>query len=329
MPWKKSSALPQQREEFIKAALAKTCSFAKLCRCFGISRVSGYYWLERFALKGREALANRARGPVAGRGHGRRQNWEKALLALRRRNPHWGPKKLLASLRREHPRARLPSERTTARLLKSAGRIGRRKVRSQAGPKLPAPTRASARQCHAVWTVDFKGHFRTKDGALCRPLTVRDLFSRYLLLIEHVAQPSEAAVHKAMEGCFRRSGLPRVIRVDNGAPFAGVGPLQLSALSVWWQRLGIRVEFTRRAKPQDNGAHEQMHRVLKRSGGHLARRLRLSLAHQLVNAQMQEPGKMPASTGKMPALPAKFAAPRLNCIDTAERTSGRQAVAGT
>lgn len=30
-----------------------------------------------------------------------------------------------------------------------------------------------------------------------------------------------------------------------------------------WLRLGIAVEFTRAAHPQDNGAHEQMHRVLK------------------------------------------------------------------
>ena len=35
-------------------------------------------------------------------------------------------------------------------------------------------------------------------------------------------------------------------------------------MSVWWWRLGIAVEFTRPGHPQDNGAHEQMHRVLKR-----------------------------------------------------------------
>jgi hypothetical protein len=57
--------------------------------------------------------------------------------------------------------------------------------------------------------------------------------------------------------------LPKVIRVDNGAPFGGRGALGLTRLSVWWLRLGIEVEFTRPAKPQDNGAHEQMHRVLK------------------------------------------------------------------
>jgi hypothetical protein len=147
--------------------------------------------------------------------------------------------------------------------LKEAGCIGQRKQRSIRGRQLEAPKRASARCCHAIWTLDFKGHFRTADGALCRPLTIRDLYSRYVLLVKHVVRPSDAVVRLAMTRCFKLHGMPRWIRVDNGAPFAGVGALQLSRLSAWWLRLGIRVEFTRRGKPQDNGAHEQMHRVLK------------------------------------------------------------------
>src|SRR5690606_38768829 len=51
---------------------------------------------------------------------------------------------------------------------------------------------------------------------------------------------------------------------DNGGPFASTGPAGLSRLSAWWVRLGIRVEFTRPAHPQDNGSHEQFHRVMKR-----------------------------------------------------------------
>ena len=48
-----------------------------------------------------------------------------------------------------------------------------------------------------------------------------------------------------------------------GAPFGGNGALGLSRLSVWWLRLGIAVDFIRPAHPQDNGAHEQMHRVFQ------------------------------------------------------------------
>jgi hypothetical protein len=113
-----------------------------------------------------------------------------------------------------------------------------------------------------VWTVDFKGWFRTRDGQRVDPLTVRDLFSRYVLgiaLLRHHDEP----VRQYFQGLFRRFGQPKVIRVDHGQPFAGDGALDLSRLSAWWLRLGIQVEFTRRAQPQDNGAHEQMHRVYK------------------------------------------------------------------
>jgi len=104
---------------------------------------------------------------------------------------------------------------------------------------------------------------------------VREAKSRYLLDIRLLPNQSEAAVRRAMTRLFRREGLPEVIRVDNGAPFAGPkAALGLSVLSVWWLRLGIRVEFTRKAHPSDNGAHEQMHARYK------AEVLQLCAAHR-------------------------------------------------
>jgi hypothetical protein len=111
--------------------------------------------------------------------------------------------------------------------------------------------------------VDFKGWFCTGDGRRCEPLTVRDLFSRFILAVVLLPNQSDVAVRRAFKQVFRRYGLPKTIRVDNGAPFGGKGALGLSRLSVWWLRLGIAVEFIRRAHPQDNGGHEQMHRVLE------------------------------------------------------------------
>jgi len=94
------------------------------------------------------------------------------------------------------------------------------------------------------------------------PLTVRDLFSRYLLGIRLLGHRHEP-VRQYFQRLFTIFGLPEIIRVDHGPPFAGDGALDLSRLSAWWLRLGIRVEFTGRARPQDNAAHEQMHRVYK------------------------------------------------------------------
>ena len=55
------------------------------------------------------------------------------------------------------------------------------------GPQLPAVTRHPARRPNDVWTMDFKGWFHTADGRRIVPLTVRDLHSRYILLVAPVA----------------------------------------------------------------------------------------------------------------------------------------------
>lgn len=112
--------------------------------------------------------------------------------------------------------------------------------------------------------MDFKGWFRTGDGLRVEPLTVRDLYSRYVLLVKHVSAQSDAVVRRLVARLFREEGLPEVIRFDNGPPFGGIGPLGLARLSVWLLQLGVQVEFSRPAHPQDNAAHEQMHGILKK-----------------------------------------------------------------
>jgi putative transposase len=108
--------------------------------------------------------------------------------------------------------------------------------------------------------VDFKGWWRTMDGKRFEPLTVRDAFSRYVLCLRMLSSMAATAAKPIFERLFQARGLPKVIRVDNGAPFACTSaPGGLSRLSAWWTSLGIRVSFGRPAHPQDNGSHERMH----------------------------------------------------------------------
>ena len=111
--------------------------------------------------------------------------------------------------------------------------------------------------------MDFKGWHRTGDRRRVDPLTIRDMASCLLIAVELLADESVARTRKAFERTFRRHGLPQAIRVDNGCPFGSEGPLGLTRLSVWWIRLGIRVEFITPGCPGENGAHEQMHRIYK------------------------------------------------------------------
>ncbi len=260
MPWKTSSLL-QARQRFVQAALRGVHSVAQLCPRFGISRKTGFKWLKRFRCGGGPGLHDRSRRP---RRSPQRTpvRWLKAITQTRRKHPRWGGKKIYACLRRQHPRARLPKTRTITDWLRRLHLAGPRRLWARPGPQVSRPALTNATTPNHVWTVDFKGWFRTRDGQRVDPLTVRDLFSRFILgirLLPHRHEP----VGQYFQELFKRYGLPQIIRVDHGGPFAGDGALDLSRLSAWWLRLGIAVQFTRRAHPQDNGAHEQMHRIYK------------------------------------------------------------------
>ena len=251
------------RERFARAALARREPFAGLCVRYGLSRSAGYKWLARFLREGPAGLAWRSRRParsprkLAGL-------WRRRLVRLRRRHPAWGPRKLRTLFRRAYPQVRLPSERTLARWLRRLGLPVRPARRQRRGPAWPRPPARPARRSNDVWTVDFKGWFRTGDGTRVEPLTIRDLFRRRLLAFRLLPHQSDGPVRRVFRRVFSRHGLPYAIRCDNGAPFGGCGPRGLSRLSVWWRRLGIRVEFGRPAHPEDNAGHEQMHGVYQR-----------------------------------------------------------------
>jgi transposase InsO family protein len=158
----------------------------------------------------------------------------------------------------------VPSESSFKRVLERAGLVERRRVR----PRQSAGRLASGRQAQApneVWTVDFKGWWRVPAGGRCEPLTVRDEYSRYLLELQAVPDAQSGTVRARFEHLFREHGLPGAIRSDNGPPFASErGVLGLSRLSAWWVVLGIDLERGRPRCPQDNGAHERLHRDVER-----------------------------------------------------------------
>jgi transposase InsO family protein len=260
MFWKKMSVMVR-RLEFVKLALRGQQNMSQLCRRYRISRKTGYKWKARFEEDGQRGLRDRSRRP-----HRSPQQvawkWVQRIRRLRRRHRSWGSKKLHARLRQQYPRQELPSIRTMANWL-SRMKLTRRRRRSPKGPRLSPTGLTAAQRSNDVWTVDFKGWFRTADGQRVEPLTVRDLFSRYLLLVRVLPDQSWRPVRRLFLSLFRRYGYPKAIRIDNGGPFASRGPAGLSRLSAWWTTLGIRVEFIAPGHPEQNAGHEQMHRVLK------------------------------------------------------------------
>jgi putative transposase len=247
------------RREFVLAASTPGANVSQLCRDFGVSRNNGYKWIGRFEAEGEAGLHDRSRRPQ--KSSCTSGETVLRLIELRRQYPNWGAKKLRVLLIKGHRRGARPSVKTIARILDRAGE-----------PRVRKTTRRRLRLVHRehedlevggpndVWTVDFKGWWRTKDGKRFEPLTVRDAFSRYVLCLQMLPSLAATAVKPSFQQLFEARGLPRVIRVDNGAPFACTSaPAGLSRLSAWWTSLGIRVSFSRPAHPQDNGSHERMH----------------------------------------------------------------------
>ena len=256
MPWKKDSQVGQ-RLGLVLAMLRNEKTVADLCREAGVSRPTAYKFRRRFEALGRAGLEDQSRTNRAGNNL---SLWRRRVLALRRCWPTWGGAKLRQRLQHRWPGRRLPSQRTIERWLQRAG-WSRRRGRVRWGRKMVVPCR-HARTCNHVWTADLKGWFRTQNGHRIEPLTVRDLHSRYLLAVTP-ASTRERQVRKIFQALFRRYGLPKIIRTDHGLPFCGLGPHRLTKLSLWWYRLGIKVQFVRRHEGINNNGHEQMHRVLQ------------------------------------------------------------------
>jgi transposase InsO family protein len=186
-----------------------------------------------------------------------------AVFALKERWPLWGPRKLRAKLATLQPDLSVPAASTIGDWLRRA-ELTRGRRRRHRCPPYTQPF-AAATAANDVWSVDFKGWFRTGDGARCDPLTTSDALSRYLLGCQAVAAPDHEHVAPAFDALFRAFGLPGAIRSDNGPPFASRAAGGLSRLSVWWLKLGIRPERIEAGRPEQNGRHERMHATLKQA----------------------------------------------------------------
>jgi transposase InsO family protein len=249
-----------QRTQFIAAYLRDHLSVTELCELYGVSRKTGYKWIDRYLMHGPQGLEERSRRPSTSP----RQTPDHvvaAILEARRRHPSWGAKKLLSILCKRHPRWPWPARSTVCDILSRHGLVPKKRKRRVIGH--PGKPTSSIDAPNDVWSADFKGHFKMGDGHYCYPLTITDGYSRFLLSCQALSSTSVAEAKPVFMRVFKEFGLPRRIRTDNGVPFAPNTLARLSQLSAWWVRLGILPEFIEPGKPQQNGRHERMHRTLK------------------------------------------------------------------
>jgi putative transposase len=256
---KPETRVVEKRMRFVTEIEIGDESMVALCRRFGLSRKTGYKWLERYRLDGLDGLADRSRAPQA-----HPQAVTAAIvdrcLAVRRAHETWGPVKVLAWLERHDPAVSWPAASTIGVLFDRAGLTVKRKKRRRATPS-SAPF-GSCGRANDVWCIDFKGWFLTGDGTHCEPLTLSDAHSRYLLRCQVLGRNNTEHVWPVLSAAFREYGLPMRLRSDNGAPFASTGAGGLSRLAVKVIKAGVRPERIAPGKPQQNGRLERLHLTL-------------------------------------------------------------------
>jgi putative transposase len=259
MPWKETCVM-DERTKFI-GRLLEGEKMAPLCREFGISRVTGHRIWNRYRQDGNTGLYNRSRAPHK---HPNQTPFEveKLIIRLKNEKPCWGAPKIRELVENKYPSIKPPSTSTVHSILDRHDLVKRRRVRSKF--KATASYLSNPTEPNDLWCTDFKGQFRMGNREYCYPLTLSDFASRYLFVCESLQSTEESPCFPAFEQAFKEYGLPCAIRSDNGIPFAsGNSAWNLTKLSVWWIRLGIRLERIQPGNPQQNGRHERMHRTLK------------------------------------------------------------------
>ncbi|RWP39617.1 helix-turn-helix domain-containing protein, partial [Mesorhizobium sp.] len=77
-------------------------TMSELCVAYGVSRKTGYKWLGRYRALGPEGLHDLPRAPL---NHGRATALDlvERIVAAKETHPLWGPKKIMARLKRTAP----------------------------------------------------------------------------------------------------------------------------------------------------------------------------------------------------------------------------------
>jgi len=274
MAWMECSQM-SSRLEFVQLAQAPDANISALCTAFGISRKTGYKWLQRHKAAGVDGLENRSRRPT---NSPRQSNSEveTTIVELHRAYPCWGARKLKALLPNGFP----DLHHTT---IDSILRRNGCELVALTNPGKPALSRFEHEAPNVLWQMDFKGHFPLTDATArrCHPLTVLDDHSRFNICLIACSAESGEQVQTALTQAFRRYGLPQRITCDNGPPWGTTGRGTVSTLEAWMIRLGVRVGHSTPYHPQTQGKDERFHRTLQ------AELLRYASLRTLAHCQLE------------------------------------------
>lgn len=249
MPWG-SKTVEKLRMEFVSEAQT-TENFSALCREFGITRRTGYLWLERY--NNGDELSDKSKKPLL-IANKTSPEIENLIISLRKANPGWGARKLKVVLENQGYE-NIPCAKTLNNILSRNGYISK-----EDSLKHHPYKRFEKESCNELWQTDFKGEFKMRNNKYCFPLDILDDHSRFLIALK--ACPStKNVVIPTFEAAFREYGMPNSILSDNGAQFAGFKH-GFTRFEKWLMDLNILPIHGRIVHPQTQGKIERFHRTM-------------------------------------------------------------------
>lgn len=249
MPWE-SKTVEEIRKEFVHAA-QKSVNFSALCREFGITRKTGYKWVERYS-EGM-SLSDKSRRPfnIANKTS---DDIELVIISLRIENPGWGAKKLKEVLERKG--YNIPCTKTVNNILNRYGCIS-----AEESVKHKPFVRFEKDRCNEMWQTDFKGEFKMADNNYCYPLNIFDDHSRFVIKITPSLTTANTVI-PVFRTAFGEFGLPDSVLSDNGAQFAGFRQ-GYTQFEKWLMNHDVLPVHGRFKHPQTQGKIERFHRTMK------------------------------------------------------------------
>ena len=249
----------EQRYQAVLAVIRDGVPVVEVASRFGVSRQAVHRWLRWYEDQGLAGLADRSHRPPRC-SHQMDAAIEVWILETRRRNPDWGPRRLV------HEAARaglspMPSRSGVYRALKRAGLIdpGARRRRDR---RFKRWERGGAME---LWQMDVVGGVLLADGRQCKVLTGIDDHSRFIVCAGVMTRATSRAVCAHFAGAMRTHGVPQEILTDNGKVFTG--RFGLHDTEVLFDRIcrenGIDHLLTAPRSPTTTGKIERFHRTLR------------------------------------------------------------------
>lgn len=249
----------EQRYQAVLAVIRDGVPVVEVARRFDVSRQAVHRWLRWYEQQGLGGLADRSHRPPRC-SHQMDAAVEVWVLEARRRNPGWGPRRLVHEAVRAGV-SPVPSRSGVYRLLKRHDLIDPQ-ARKRRSRKFKRWERGTAME---LWQLDIVGGMSLVNGREAKILTGIDDHSRFVVCAGVMSRATSKAVCEHFAAAMRRYGVPAEVLTDNGKQFTGrFGPKDVEVL---FDRIcrenGIDHLLTAVRSPTTTGKVERFHRTLR------------------------------------------------------------------